>query len=119
MGVHLRRHVSSLGVAVNLDMPTTMEEGDETRNPWRRFVACGLEGKEVTCVRREVEVEMGRRVGGKEGKERLGRRLRPEVLASAWAEELAGRIGVEGVDFVDGKGLKAMGGEGLGGGTGS
>ncbi|KAK1833212.1 hypothetical protein QBC39DRAFT_303603 [Podospora conica] len=86
LGVHLRRHVSGLGMAVNVDMPGTEEEEGgvgEEGNPWRRFVACGVEGRGVTSVRGEG----GRVVPG-------------EVVARRWAGELAGRIGVEGVEAV-------------------
>ena len=47
MGVHHRRHVTALGVAVNIDVPIS---GGEDINPWARFVPCGLEGKLVTSV---------------------------------------------------------------------
>lgn len=91
MGVHLRRHVTSLGTAVNLDFPP---EADEERNPWARFVPCGLEGKEATSVAREVGVlvEVG------DG----------ERVAREWAEEFAGRIGVGGVEVVQGDELEAL-----------
>lgn len=81
LGVHLRRFVTGLGVAVNVDMPTGgMGEGVD---PWGRFVACGIEGRGVTSVRGE-----GGRVVGEEEVGRL------------WAGELARRIGVEGVEGV-------------------
>ncbi|KAH7316567.1 hypothetical protein B0I35DRAFT_433421 [Stachybotrys elegans] len=51
MGVHHRRHVTALGIAVNIDVPVT---GDEHVNPWARFVPCGLEGKAVTSVAAEL-----------------------------------------------------------------
>lgn len=90
LGIHLRRHVSSLGAAINLDMPTTrggavggqqtaVAAGAEGDNPWERFVACGLEGKGVTCVAEELRAAGGRGVPGLDG----------EVVARAWAEELA------------------------------
>lgn len=47
LGVHHRRHVTALGIAVNIDVPVS---GDEGVNPWARFVPCGLEGKLVTSV---------------------------------------------------------------------
>lgn len=91
LGIHLRRHVSSLGAAVNLDMPTTRgsggqggegEEGEEggESNPWARFVACGLEGRGVTCVAEELRAAGGSGIPGG---------LDAEVVARAWAEELA------------------------------
>lgn len=112
LGIHLRRHVSSLGAAVNLDMPTTgyssssssssappggklpPGEGEEGANPWARFVACGLEGKGVTCVQEELRAAGGAGIPG----------LSSEVVARAWAEELARRMGIDqhGVELVEG-----------------
>ncbi|KAK8071800.1 octanoyltransferase [Apiospora saccharicola] len=51
LGVHLRRHVTGLGVAVNCSMPV---RGVEEYNPWERIVACGLEGKRVTSLAYEM-----------------------------------------------------------------
>lgn len=51
MGVHHRRHVTALGIAVNIDVPV---QGPEEVNPWARFVPCGLEGKLVTSVAAEL-----------------------------------------------------------------
>ncbi|KAK8061970.1 hypothetical protein PG994_008336 [Apiospora phragmitis] len=51
LGVHLRRHVTGLGVAVNCSMPC---RGPEAVEPWRRIVACGLEGKRVTSLACEM-----------------------------------------------------------------
>lgn len=96
LGIHLRRHVSSLGAAINLDMPTTRAAGtsiaqhggeaetDETANPWARFVACGLDGKGVTCVEEELLAAGGTGIPG----------LDSEVVARAWAEELAEGMGL-------------------------
>lgn len=100
LGIHLRRHVSSLGAALNLDMPTTRALGsvaeattarrrgeagaDEATNPWERFVACGLAGKGVTCVEEELLAAGGTGIPG----------LDSEVVARAWAEELAGGVGL-------------------------
>lgn len=105
LGIHLRRHVSSLGAAINLDMPTTTaaatkgaagsgaaeEEGPS--NPWARFVACGLEGKGVTCVAEELRAAGGSGIPG----------LDAEIVARAWAEELARGMGLGG-DAQDGGG---------------
>lgn len=103
LGIHLRRHVSSLGAAVNLDMPIMRGGGgtpqnalekEEKINPWARFVACGLEGKGVTCVEEELRAAGGKGIGGIEG----------EIVARAWAEELAVRMGLDArsVEFVKG-----------------
>ncbi|KAF5011097.1 hypothetical protein FDECE_2779 [Fusarium decemcellulare] len=56
MGVHHRRHVTALGIAVNIDVPV---EGPEDVNPWARFVPCGLEGKLVTSVAAELRQRDG------------------------------------------------------------
>lgn len=101
LGIHLRRHVSSLGAALNLDMPTTRAVGstaaaatmqhpgeagiDEAANPWARFVACGIAGRGVTCVEEELLAAGGTGVPG----------LDAEVVARAWAEELAGGMGLD------------------------
>lgn len=101
LGIHLRRHVSSLGAAVNLDLPVMRSGGtpkdqaeEEKVNPWARFVACGLEGKGVTCVEEELRAAGGKGIGGIEG----------EIVARAWAEELAVRMELDAksVEFVRG-----------------
>ncbi|KAK5656368.1 hypothetical protein OQA88_4748 [Cercophora sp. LCS_1] len=96
LGVHLRRHVSALGTAINIEMPGD-EVVSEEMNPWRRIVACGLEGKTVTSATGEVD-------GGLEDIDRRlsvgGHVAREEAVAQRWAEELAGRISAEGVDAV-------------------
>ena len=51
LGVHHRRYITSLGTAINIDVPVI---GGPDVNPWARFVPCGLEGKEVTSVAREL-----------------------------------------------------------------
>lgn len=51
LGVHHRRHITALGIAVNIDVPVV---GDELFNPWARFIPCGLEGKQVTSVAAEL-----------------------------------------------------------------
>ncbi|KAI0968907.1 hypothetical protein F4678DRAFT_191392 [Xylaria arbuscula] len=51
LGVHLRRHVTGLGVAINYSTPVT---GPAETNPWGRIVACGLGDREVTSVRAEL-----------------------------------------------------------------
>lgn len=51
LGVHLRRHVTGLGVAINYSMPVT---GPPETNPWDRIVACGLGDRGVTSVCAEL-----------------------------------------------------------------
>jgi lipoyl(octanoyl) transferase len=108
LGVHLRRHVSALGTAVNVDFPAAAEEvRDEARNPWARIVACGLEGKTVTSVAGELRggvEEVDQRLAGlleEENSEYLPAGYgREAVVAGAWAQELARRLGLDGVDVV-------------------
>ncbi|KAM3453613.1 hypothetical protein MY3296_003644 [Beauveria thailandica] len=52
LGVHHRRYVTALGVALNVHVPTGGD--DQARNPWARFVPCGLQGKKVTSVAAET-----------------------------------------------------------------
>lgn len=92
LGVHLRRHVSALGTAINVAMPGP-DVASEEMNPWARIVACGLEGKTVTSAAAEVAgglPSLHQRLGGSQNEE--------VAVAAAWAEELARRIGVDGVD---------------------
>jgi lipoyl(octanoyl) transferase len=77
LGVHLRRHVTSLGTALNLAMPPAAV-ADEAVNPWARIVACGLAGRAVTSV-------------AGEGRSAL---LEGEDVARAWAGQLAGGLGL-------------------------
>jgi len=91
LGVHLRRHVSALGTAINVAMPGS--DVSEEMNPWARIVACGLEGKTVTSAATELEggiSSLHRRLGDSQHEE--------YAVAAAWAKELARRIGVDGVD---------------------
>lgn len=105
LGVHLRRHITALGTAVNIAMPGP-GVADERVNPWARFVACGLEGKGVTSVAGEVgEAAMDGMLGGRgqgQGRRPVGDG-RTEVVASAWADVLASKVGLEAVEAVDGE----------------
>ncbi|KAK4125209.1 hypothetical protein N657DRAFT_644043 [Parathielavia appendiculata] len=111
LGVHLRRHITALGTAINIAMPGP-GVADEGLNPWARIVACGLEGRGVTCV----AAELGNGVGEvdellllrreKEARKPDGDAVvglwRERAVAGAWAEELARRFGIEdGVEKVD------------------
>ncbi|KAI1104045.1 hypothetical protein F4804DRAFT_209336 [Jackrogersella minutella] len=78
MGVHFRRHVTSLGIAVNYRMIT---EGDESKNPWARIVACGLPGRGVTTVAELMPNKTGR--------------FYRDLSIEMWADEFARRIGVK------------------------
>ncbi|KAK2075338.1 hypothetical protein P8C59_009471 [Phyllachora maydis] len=96
LGVHLRRHVTGLGTAVNVDFG-----GPAGGDPWKRIVACGLEGREVTSVRAVVGEGPWREwVGGLPSAGGGGEAVADGVeraVAAWWAEELARRIGLEGV----------------------
>ncbi|KAL1842753.1 hypothetical protein VTJ49DRAFT_4238 [Mycothermus thermophilus] len=117
LGVHLRRHITALGTALNVALPGTDGDGDERTNPWSRFIACGLPGKHVTSVAGELA---RRRSGGfRAGVELLDEmllllqkstnaaRTREQAVAEAWAEEFAQGIGLgheegnSGVELVD------------------
>jgi lipoyl(octanoyl) transferase 2 len=103
MGVALRRYVSSLGVAINVDMPGTAEGGQhsdqgakgvemsEVGNPWLRFVPCGLEGKAVTSV-------SGASTG--DDLSTVSKSLQLKYVAQAWAIELARRLDVGNVEEI-------------------
>ncbi|KAH9889113.1 hypothetical protein F4778DRAFT_391684 [Xylariomycetidae sp. FL2044] len=99
LGVHLRRHVTGLGVAINGGMPVRGRDAGE--NPWARIVACGLGDKEVTSL---AEVLRGEEEGEEE--ENLSHQTwaweRNRDVASAWAREFAARLGLaDGVVDVD------------------
>ncbi|KAF7535740.1 hypothetical protein G7054_g5124 [Neopestalotiopsis clavispora] len=87
LGVHLRRHVTGLGVAVNVHMPV---QGPEEINPWSRIVACGLEDKGVTNLVTELYG-----VNGDEEEQNsytsAGQQLEDE-LRQAWADEFTERL---------------------------
>jgi len=83
MGIHLRRHVSGLGVAINVDMPIM---GDAMVNPWARFVPCGLEGKAVTSIAAEM---------GSRWKHLPLESIDGAELASTWTLEFLERLGVD------------------------
>ena len=120
LGVHLRRHVTSLGTALNLTTPPPSVT-DEAVSPWARIVACGLEGRGVTSVAGEIGIEsfdVRLREAAKKKPARTMSRLglflageedgavvrpREERVAGFWAEELSGRIGAQGVEEVDGE----------------
>lgn len=87
MGVHLRRHISGLGTALNVDV---VVDGAEAANPWARFVPCGLDGKTATSVEAEVGGETWA-AWRNAGDPRAAR----EWYARRWAEEFAKRLGVE------------------------
>ena len=69
LGVHHRRHVTSYGIAINIDIAVA---GGEKDNVWSRFTPCGLEGKGVTSVEDQI------------GSERLGQ-VDMSAIAAYWA----------------------------------
>ncbi|KAI1803460.1 hypothetical protein F4811DRAFT_343527 [Daldinia bambusicola] len=80
LGVHLRRHVAGLGVAINVGVPVT---GPEATNPWARIVACGLGDRGVTSVAAQLDLLPSHEIA-------------PEDIAAAWAAEFAERLGLPG-----------------------
>jgi lipoyl(octanoyl) transferase len=74
LGVHHRRHITGLGTAVNVDIPTEGAEEDDM-NPWARFEPCGLSSEGVTSLEREVKGQGGEVPGVWD----------LEELAGAWA----------------------------------
>ncbi|KXJ93726.1 hypothetical protein Micbo1qcDRAFT_38700 [Microdochium bolleyi] len=87
LGVHLRRHVTGLGVAVNFGMPVS---GPEAMNPWARIVACGIGDKRVTSIAAEtgaatagLDVTIGQEADSAAAE-----------LADVWAAEFATRLGL-------------------------
>ncbi|KAH7037168.1 uncharacterized protein B0I36DRAFT_62537 [Microdochium trichocladiopsis] len=110
LGVHLRRHVTGLGVAVNFGMPVS---GPEETNPWARIVACGLGDKRVTSIAAESE---GRLVGlpGLGGGEDnngdgsgAGHDAVADALADVWAEEFAARLGLAAPEAAADSGIES------------
>ncbi|KAI9857703.1 MAG: hypothetical protein M1813_008124 [Trichoglossum hirsutum] len=75
LGVHMRRHITSHGIALNVDTDLGWFE---------RIVACGLEGKETTSLKREGVVVQGG----------------VEEVAGVFAGKLASAMGVERVEEV-------------------
>ncbi|RYP90626.1 hypothetical protein DL770_003227 [Monosporascus sp. CRB-9-2] len=99
LGVHLRRHVTGLGVAVNLGMPVS-GSGDEVTNPWARIVACGLGDKGVTSLAAELggglpsqddDTTTSSSPGLLEVTTYYG-----AAVAETWAREFAARLGLDG-----------------------
>ncbi|KAI1184512.1 hypothetical protein F5B17DRAFT_79491 [Nemania serpens] len=82
LGVHLRRHVTGVGVAINYSTPVT---GPPETNPWARIVACGLEDRGVTSVCAELGTSSGD-VYSKDDKSAL------ESLAQTWSSEFQKRL---------------------------
>jgi lipoyl(octanoyl) transferase len=78
LGVHLRRHVTSHGVGLNVSTDLRWFE---------RIVACGLEGKSVTSMEKEM------RKGGKGAPS-------VEEVAGVWVGNFAAECGLEKGDVV-------------------
>ncbi|RYP68633.1 hypothetical protein DL769_005470 [Monosporascus sp. CRB-8-3] len=99
LGVHLRRHVTGLGVAVNLGMPVSGPV-DEAANPWARIVACGLGDKGVTSL----AAELGGCLPSRDDDATTSSSPGPSqtttyygaAVAEAWAREFAARLGLDG-----------------------
>ncbi|KAI3327354.1 hypothetical protein HD806DRAFT_390745 [Xylariaceae sp. AK1471] len=95
LGVHLRRHVTGLGVAINYNTPVT---GPEETNPWARIVACGLGDRSVTSVC----AELGRSSSSTNLSHDDGEEV--ENLADTWWSEFQARLGFHenAVDMLEG-----------------
>ncbi|OAA66982.1 biotin/lipoate A/B protein ligase [Niveomyces insectorum RCEF 264] len=106
LGVHLRRNIAALGVAVNLNTPVTRYGGvteplsssspaNATElNPWVRFVPCGIGGKGVSSVADEGRLRFGRVPAAWD--------LDPVPFAAQWAAAFAVHLGLEpDVDVAD------------------
>ncbi|KAL9566392.1 hypothetical protein ACKAV7_009307 [Fusarium commune] len=92
IGVHHRRHVTALGIAINIDVSV---DGPDVVNPWARFVPCGLEGKLVTSVAAELAM--------KDGIARLGG-WNTASLAAVWAKIFEEGIVDDTKRSIDGEG---------------
>lgn len=98
LGVHLRRHVTGLGVAINVSMPIA---GREAINPWGRIVACGLEDRRVTNLVTELT--------GSNDDHHLAETLLDE-LHGVWAEEFERRLEiVENLEALADPSLRGLG----------
>ncbi|KAI1204882.1 uncharacterized protein F4807DRAFT_315301 [Annulohypoxylon truncatum] len=77
LGVHLRRHVTGLGIAVNFRMNL---DSNPKVNPWLRIEPCGHDGTAVTTVAKHVgDIPLSSAV---------------DLLIPTWADEFAKRLGV-------------------------
>ncbi|TRX98657.1 hypothetical protein FHL15_000731 [Xylaria flabelliformis] len=82
LGVHVRRHITSLGVAINYSTPVT---GPAETNPWGRIVACGIEDRGVTSACAELGIGNG--ADPMSGDEKA-----LENLAETWQSEFQSRL---------------------------
>ncbi|KAI1272178.1 hypothetical protein F5Y07DRAFT_310529 [Xylaria sp. FL0933] len=85
LGVHLRRHVTGLGVAINYSTPVS---GPAEINPWGRIVACGLGDREVTSVRAELGVRGSSNSISQENDDHMAL----QGLGEAWRAEFQKRL---------------------------
>lgn len=92
LGVHLRRHVTGLGVAINFGMPVS---GPEQSNPWARIVACGLGDKKVTTIAAETTAVGQDSAAVAAGHNNSDDDAVANRLADIWADEFAVRLGLE------------------------
>ncbi|KAI0397659.1 hypothetical protein F5Y17DRAFT_414128 [Xylariaceae sp. FL0594] len=87
LGVHLRRHVTGLGVAINYSTPVA---GPAETNPWARIVACGLGDRGVTSVL--AELGRRRRSGGVDRDVASDEEEAVNELAETWWSEFQSRL---------------------------
>ncbi|CAK7271330.1 hypothetical protein SEPCBS57363_004564 [Sporothrix epigloea] len=119
LGVHLRRNISALGVAVNLDTAVkwgtsndpaqraSAEATAEETNPWVRFTPCGIEGKGVSSVADEGRLRFGIHNGNGLP---ASWDLRPKPFAAKWAAAFAVQLGLQDpvIDVADSKSVADM-----------
>jgi len=84
LGIHLRRHITTLGLALNITVPTS---GDAGLNPWARFTPCGIPDRDVTSVAAEIGADLS-----PDATEDVRRELDLEVIAGAWCAEFKRRL---------------------------
>lgn len=82
LGVHLRRHVTGLGVAINYSTPVT---GPAETNPWGRIMACGIGDRGVTSAC--AELGNGSSINRMGGDEKA-----LDTLAETWQSEFQRRL---------------------------
>ncbi|PKS09607.1 hypothetical protein jhhlp_004225 [Lomentospora prolificans] len=85
LGIHLRRHITTLGLALNITLPT---KGSTEVNPWARFTPCGIPDRDVTSVAAEVGADPANVAVSENVKQELD----PEAIARAWGQEFKRRL---------------------------
>ncbi|KAI1129988.1 hypothetical protein F5Y10DRAFT_138249 [Nemania abortiva] len=99
LGVHLRRHITGLGVAINYSTPVT---GPAETNPWGRIVACGLGDLGVTSVCAELGIGSSGRSSSSSTRRDSDENSALESLADTWRSEFQSRLKMHVTDDVAG-----------------